>query len=267
MNALTPATPVDAPAVPMAETLFSVVGMAARDPNVDVAKLETLLRIQRELIADDARLQFVRAMAAAQGEMVPIVRDAPNDQTNSRYARLETIDGLIRPVYIRHGFCLSFNSAPIEGTDTRILCDVAHAGGHIKPYQLDAPLDTSGPRGAPNKTPLHGLGSTVSYLRRYLTCMIFNVILKNEDDDGNRRRPQPRGEPQTDELYALLAECSADAAAVAVNERKFLDMMGMAALQSMAEARSGNYVRLRNALLTKRSVLQQRAALNTGAKR
>jgi len=173
MNAVlaaVPAVPPEEPATPparrgrirhssppmMADSLRNFVALAARDQTIDVGKFEALLRIQRELIADDARMQFIQAMSAAQGEMVPVVRDATNELTSSRWARLETIDALIRPIYVRHGFCLSFNSAPptLEGTDIRILCDVAHAGGHIKPYQLDAPLDTIGPKDIPNKTPL-----------------------------------------------------------------------------------------------------------------
>ena len=35
------------------------------------------------------------------------------------------------------------------------------------------------------KTPIQAGTSTVTYVRRTLECMIFNVILTNDDQDGN----------------------------------------------------------------------------------
>jgi hypothetical protein len=132
-----------------------------KDPAIDVAKLESLLRMQREIIADDARLQFNRAMSAVQGEIQPVPRNARNDQTSSRYAMLETIDATIHPVYSRHGFCLAFNSEPTEGPNARVVSEVSHTAGHSKINQLEAALDLTGPKGTGNKTPLHGLGSLI----------------------------------------------------------------------------------------------------------
>lgn len=270
---------VDSP--PLADSLLNFVARAMADPGINVDKLQALLTIQREIVADEARLQFNRAMSLAQGEMLPVIRDAQNTQTNSKYARLETIDAVIRPIYTRHGFCLEFNSEPIEGPNERIVCEVSHVAGHTKKYQLEAAPDMNGLQGKPNKTPLHGLGSTVSYLRRYLVCMMFNIVLKGEDSDGNDGwRARERGDRQrgqrddgevssqakTNELYALLAECSADPTAVAANERAFLTKMGLGDLRSMADARVGDFVRLKNALLTKRSIMSKRAANDqTGA--
>jgi hypothetical protein len=264
MNAIAPitappgATP-SAESEPLAGSLLNFVATAVRDPSIDVTKLEALLRMQREIVADDARLQFNRAMSAAQGEMHPVVRDATNDQTKSRYARLETIDALIRPIYTRHGFCLEFNSEPVDGPNERIVCEVSHIAGHTKRRQLDAAPDTAGPKGLPNKTPLHGLGSTVSYLRRYLTCMIFNIVLANDDNDGNRHQQQrtPDGritEMEVEELWDLMTRTG-------TQEGRFLAVM-LPGLRSITQAPAADFPRLKNALLTKANVLQQRAALS-----
>lgn len=45
-------------------------------------------------------------------------------------------------------------------------------------------------------TPVQAVGSTVTYLRRYLSAMVFNVVLADDDDDGEatRRTPPPRSE-------------------------------------------------------------------------
>ena len=259
--------PVPASEPVLADSLLNFVARAMADPAIDAGKLEMLLRMQREIVADDARLQFNRAMSAAQGEMVAVVRDATNDQTKSRYARLETIDAAIRPIYVRHGFCLTFNSEQ-AGTDVRIVCKVAHVAGHTERYQLDAAADVAGPQGKANKTPLHGLGSTVSYLRRYLTCMIFNVVLSNEDTDGNRARETapPASRDQLAELRALIAACSADPDAEQANEAAFLRRMGVSPGLRLADAPPHELARLRNALLAKRSRIAKRAGdQQTGA--
>src|ERR1700761_8151430 len=82
---------------------------AARDPQVDAAKLTALWELAKSIEARDAENAFNRSMMAAQAEMKPILKDSENEQTHSKYAKLEKIDRAIRPIYTKHGFALSFN--------------------------------------------------------------------------------------------------------------------------------------------------------------
>src|SRR5262249_44176461 len=169
--------------------LLNFIERASRDPDFDVHKLGELLRMQRELVQEQAQREFNQAMAAAQTEMLPIVRDAQNPHTKSRYAKLETIDAQMRPIYTSHGFAVRFGSAPSprEGW-MRIVCTVSHTGGYSEVNYLDAPPDDVGARGGSSKTGVQGVGSAVTYLRRYLLCMVFNIVLADQDDDGEGRR-------------------------------------------------------------------------------
>jgi hypothetical protein len=45
-------------------------------------------------------------------------------------------------------------------------------------------------RGSPNKTAIHGFGSAMSYGRRYLLLLIFNLAMRHEDNDGNHINPE-----------------------------------------------------------------------------
>jgi hypothetical protein len=259
MNALTPLPANDDGAItePVPGSLLNFVARAMADPAIDVNKLEMLLRMQREIVAEDARVQFHKAMNATQGEMQAVVRNAVNDQTRSKYATLEAVDAAIRPVYARHGFSLSFTETPNEGPELRIACTVRHSAGHVETYSLSALSDMVGPQGKPNKTQVQGVGSSVSYLRRYLTCMIFNVALR-DDNDGNKPKPNSdtgelAGAAQSDELRRLLVETNSD-------ERKFLDHMNLRDVRSIKDVPAGHFTRLRNALLTKKDILAQRAA-------
>jgi hypothetical protein len=69
------------------------------------------------------------------------------------------------------------------------MCTVAHSGGYEEPpIALDSPLDVAGSQGKTNKTGIQAVGSSVSYLRRYLLTMAFNIVLADDDDDGEAQR-------------------------------------------------------------------------------
>lgn len=168
-----------------AGTLLNVIAQAATDPGFDLDRLERLFTMQRQVLADEAKVAFEAAMAKAQAEMLPVLRRGMNTHTNSKYAKLEHIDTEIRPIYTRHGFSLTFNQGETKSGELEVICDVGHAAGHSKRYSLHGALDAAGSQGKANKTAIQAAGSTISYLRRYLTCMVFNVTLTNEDNDGN----------------------------------------------------------------------------------
>jgi hypothetical protein len=243
------------------DSLLNFVAMAVRDPSVDVTKLEALLRMQREIVADDGRVQFNRAYSAAQAEMLPVTRDAKNDQTNSKYARLETIDAAIRPIYTAHGFAMSFDSEPLDTANVRIVCEVMHRDGHSKTFRLEGGLDMAGIKGNANKTPMHALGSSVSYLRRYLKCLIWDIALANEDNDGNR--PSPRAANDDGRMSAAELKLLDDLMIqTGTGEGRFLAYHKLD-YRSIQQVPASEFIRLKNALLLKVSMLAQRAALQT----
>lgn len=173
--------------VPSSAAIIQVIERAALNPDIDVEKMERLLAMQERILTRNAEVAFNAAMRAAQEEMPKVLRNKRNDQTNSNYADLEKVNEVIVPVYTKHGFSLSFGTADTTiPAHIRITCVVSHVEGHSRPYFSDMPLDLAGIKGNQNKTPTHAHGSTMSYGRRYLTLLIFNITLTNEDNDGNR---------------------------------------------------------------------------------
>lgn len=186
MNALQP-HPESTNVVPIADNaaLMQAVARAAADPMVDVEKMERLFAMHERMEARQAQQAFNSALAAAQREMPLIGKDRHNSQTNSDYATLDAINAQIVPIYTRHGLALSFDTtdSPLEG-HVRVVCRVTHTGGHSQTYTHDNPLDLTGIGGKVNKTATHGRGSAITYARRYLTLLIFN-LRTGYDDDGN----------------------------------------------------------------------------------
>lgn len=158
----------------------------AVDRGLDADQLEKLMLMQERWEAGQAKKQFSEAMHNCQQEMPQIVKDAENSHTRSRYALLETVQKHARPVYAKHGFSLSFGEADCPTADhKRTVCDVRHSGGHCERYHIDLPIDGEGAKGGKSSmNAVQGSISTTSYGQRRLICMIFNITVADEDDDG-----------------------------------------------------------------------------------
>lgn len=230
-------------AQPVADTLLTMLGngMATMSADQFVAAARLV-----------AHIQYARDMSVAQAAMVPVVRAVPNSVTGRNYADLLAVDAAIRPIYASHGFSLSFTEVPTEGSTVRIACIVLHRSGHSETHHLEAQADTVGPQGKPNKTHIQGVGSAVSYLRRYLTLMVFNIATK-DDNDGHRVTTDGEiiSREQARELADLIARCSADPRATIANERGVLARFNLAALRSIEDVSPRDFPRLRNALRSK----------------
>lgn len=164
--------------------ILLMIERMARDPTADMDKFERAMAAYERMAARAKEEAFNAAMSAAQAEMPQVARDKDNDHTRSRYATLEAICAAATPVYTKHGFSLSFGPerSPLDG-HYRITC-IASNAGHSRRYEADLPPDIAGLQGKVNKTPIQAFGSTMSYGRRYLICLIFNIAIKGEDDDG-----------------------------------------------------------------------------------
>lgn len=175
-----------APAEP--KNMLAIIAAAAADPRVDVAKMKELLAIQREIEQAQEAREFNSALLAAQEEMPKIVKDRANEHTHSRYATLEKVSKEVDHIARKHGFSMSFGTddSPLKD-HYRIVCDLSHTAGCVRRYKIDLKSDDVGAKGTSNKTPVQGVGSTMSYGRRYLKVMMFDLIIVGEDSDGNKR--------------------------------------------------------------------------------
>jgi hypothetical protein len=221
--------------------IFQIIERAARDQTVDIDKMKQLMAMHQAMQANQAELAFDDAMAAAQAEMEPVRADANNPQTHSKYASYAALDAAIRPIYTKHGFSVSFNSADgaPEGY-VRVVAKVAHRGGHRERPHLDMPADGKGAKGGDVMTKTHAVGSAVQYGRRYLLGMIFNLAV-SKDDDGNAagrtRAPDKINAAQLKRLQALLDETESDV-------ERFCHLGGIDALPDMLAADFDDAIRM-----------------------
>lgn len=180
--------------------MFSLIERAARDESFDVAKFKELLMMRREEQHEQARRAFNIAMRDCQAQMEPVLRKTSNRGVGNKYAKLEEIDAEARPIYTAHGFSVRYGSdLPPQPGWMRITCTVAHQDGYWEENYLDSPVSTTGSQGGKmGMTPVQAVGATVTYLRRYLLAMVFNIVLADiagDDKDGEEQRGAPDGPP------------------------------------------------------------------------
>lgn len=210
MNAVAKVEEQNTPNVIGASSMMEVIARAASDPSTDVAKLERLMAMAERVKAKDAEQAFNAAMTAAQAETGRISADATNPQTRSKYASYAALDRVLRPIYTKHGFALSFDTAAETVAEhVRVLCHVSHSAGHSRTYQIDMPADGKGAKGGDVMTKTHAVGAAVSYGSRYLLKLIFNVAVGEDDKDGNDVGG-PVTEEQAERLLEMLTRDKAD---------------------------------------------------------
>lgn len=160
--------------------------MQAKDAGFTPEQIGQWMDLQERFIAREARVQYAKAMADVQAELPPVVADKKNSQTNSVYGSLENILEVAKPILGRHGMSITYSPdmTSREGY-LKIIAEVMHAAGHAVRFEGEFPLDGAGFKGTANKTPIQAWGSTCSYARRYLFCMIFNIAVADQDKDGN----------------------------------------------------------------------------------
>jgi ERF superfamily protein len=171
--------------------LLEAIIMAASDPSIDIAKVEHLVRLKKEMDAAEAERLFNEALAAAQAQMQPVVADARNDQTQSRYASFAQVDKAIRPIYSRHGLSVTWTTGE-RSNDTAVeVVGYLLGHGHSRRYSIVMPADGKGPKGGDVMSRTHAAAAACSYAMRYLTLMMFNLAI-DKDTDGNEASPVPR---------------------------------------------------------------------------
>jgi ERF superfamily len=194
-----------------ADPFLAMIEKVATTPNINVDTLDRLLAMQERVMLSNAEEEFNEKMTACQMEMKSIVADAENPQTRSKYATYQKLDRALRPLYTKHGFAISFNTAPIDGKEAvRVLAYVSR-GRFTRPYQVDVPADGKGAKGGDVMTKTHAVGAAMSYGARYLLKFIFNVAVGEDDTDGNT----PKDKPTPDEKGRKVLEACGSMASLA----------------------------------------------------
>ncbi len=166
------------------DPFIEMVERLSTNEAVDPDKLQKIVDIQMQVMDRNAETEFNAAMSRVQAKLPTVYEKAFNPQTQSRYAKLEHIAAVIKPIYTSEGFSTTFSQGkPITEGYMGIDGELRHRNGYKRSnYWLELPPDKEGIKGNVNKTDLHAAGSTFTYGRRYLTCLMFDVATGDDTD-------------------------------------------------------------------------------------
>jgi hypothetical protein len=183
------APPSDSPS-----TILALIETVALDPRAGVEKLERMMAMYERRKSKEAELAHNAAKGRILKKLVGIKivknravlyeveKGKPHKNTCAafKYAPLEEIDKYLRPLLAEEDMDLSYSDEPQEGGAILIRGRLTHLpSGHYEDSFMTAPPDTTG-----GKSNVQAVGSTNSFLRRYVACNIFNIVVVGDDDDG-----------------------------------------------------------------------------------
>jgi len=236
-----------ATAAPVGGLLPTIVQLA-KDPGVDVQKLDALLRMQERMEGRQAEREFIAAFSRLSARLPRVKKSGVIDlgadnkgkaRGSIPFARWEDIDKVIRPLMVDEGFTLSFDSAPRQGEGGGLIVTgtLMHRDGHTRTASMPLALDAG-----PGRNNLQAMGSSLSYGKRYCAEMLLNIVREGEDDDGKLGGTKFVTTEQAAEIRKYLEGTKTD-------EETFLrDFFEVVHVENLS---ADNYTAARNMLLAK----------------
>lgn len=168
----------DSALVTIEPTPMQLIGELARDPNVDVAKMERLFDLAERYEQKESVKAFNAAMSAFQAECPKIFRDKEGAH-NIKYAPLDTIMATIQPALSAHGLSVRFSTALPGNGQITATCTVSHILGHSEASEITIPVDDAMAANSSQK-----MGSANSYAKRYALANGLNLAFTEDDTDA-----------------------------------------------------------------------------------
>ena len=130
--------------------------------------------------------KLAEALAKAQGMMQAARKDSDNPFFGSRYADLATCWEVCREPLAKNGLAVIQTTTPTTDGTVRVVSTLAHASGEWVRGELAM---------KPVKTDPQGIGSALTYARRYGLCSLVGIVA-DEDDDGEAAHGRGPGSGQ-----------------------------------------------------------------------
>ena len=123
---------------------------------------------------------IVPALVAAQAAIKPALKDSENPHFKSKYADLASVWDACREALTANDIVVVQDATTLDGQAAIVTC-LLHKSGEWLQF---------GPLVVPAKQDAHGVGSAISYGRRYALSAALGIVA--EDDDGNAAVEQPK---------------------------------------------------------------------------
>lgn len=116
--------------------------------------------------------ELATALSKAQGEFDPALKDSTNPFYKSKYADLPSVWAVSREILCKYGLSL-IQFPSVNAGNHCLVSRLMHSSGQWMQSSVDLLL---------TKNDIQGLGSAITYMRRYSMTSILGII--QDDDDG-----------------------------------------------------------------------------------
>jgi hypothetical protein len=154
----------------------------AIESNAGIETLERLLDLAKDVRRETARAAWHESMVAFQADVPDITKDRiakvrtrSGGEYSYKYAPLDHIMSVIKPVLSKHSFSVTFSTS-VGGNIVMAACRVAHSLGHVEVCEFSVPVDTGSSMNVAQQ-----VASALTYARRY--ALVSALGLAPEDDD------------------------------------------------------------------------------------
>jgi hypothetical protein len=151
--------------------------------------------------------ELAGALAKAQAEITHAKKDENNPFFNKKYADLPAVIDAARAALSKNGLCVIQATQMMDDGRVYLVTQLSHSSGQW--IRSSYPLK-------PVRDDPQGMGSALTYARRYAYASIVGVAASGEDDDGNAasnpgaandHKPKPETAKARNERYrAIKAE-------------------------------------------------------------
>ncbi|GGA56725.1 single-stranded DNA-binding protein [Kroppenstedtia guangzhouensis] len=140
-------------------------------------------------------VEICKALVGFHSEVGRITKDGTNPHLKNRYATIDQIIEEIRPILATHGLFILQLPTNTEAGEIQMTTRIYHTSGQW----MESPVLTL----KPQKQDAQGIGSAVTYARRYSLTSFLSLNTGDDDDGeaasnggGNRKQSPARKKPQ-----------------------------------------------------------------------
>lgn len=155
--------------------------------------------------------EIAAALAKAQAKIGNVAKDAKNPHFKADYASLAAVLETCRPILAENGLCVMQPASSEDSGAVTVETMIAHTSGQWVRSRISC---------RPGKPDAQGIGSVITYMRRYSLASLVGVAQADDDGEGASGRGEnsgPKMEPA--QRQKPQQERAAPAAAPAVPDR------------------------------------------------
>lgn len=187
-----------------AANTLGVLANALKDPNFKPKSMRMMLDMQKEMVAEQARVDFINAFHSLKKLLPRINRDGKIEiiekgkdgqrvagrdkvQQSTPFATYENIREKVDPHLDLHGFTMWDETEPsADGARINVIVHLDHNSGHGRKTIFPLPAETTG-----SKNNVQGWGSSFSYGRRYGCIGLLGLRTAAPSDQDRDGHDQP----------------------------------------------------------------------------